>query len=710
MDSSLKAIALPPRFQRAAALGRGGQKEVVLAFDTLLERNVAVSIYPRASEGSLGVWLRESRAMARVSNHGGIVTVYDILTTPDALLIVSEYVDGEDLETRLNRVARLTWSECRPIAAQLLDALAHIHANGVIHRDVKPSNVLLNRRGEVRLGDFGLSKGLDGSSLSATVLAGTPEYMSPEQISGAPVGTATDLYSFGCLVFRMLEGYTPFSGHTRGAVFAHLNVLPPKLKDSIGVPAVIGTLLTQLFQKDPGRRPDAATASLYFSDHSPSPLIPSRIQNSRIVGRSGEIEALAGSLLTDSGGAVALLRGEAGIGKSELAESLLERATSLGFACERTYCSDSAGAVPLWPWIDLAAKLRERPQFDRLWQHFRAGREAFAELVERGASGAELVARNEIGLKATQIYDSGARFFSLAAREQPLVMLLEDIQLADAAVITLLEQLVQRIRDLPLKLLVTERWHTGEFVGFSPHLHRLARWISIDEIDVPRLSDDASLNLALRVHPRLTRAQRDAVLRFAEGNPLYIKELARTYRFQKSLDDSYQVPASIRELIRARLPPTDSFGYRLLEFASVVDREFSLDILFKIAGDPMESIEAQLEELVRFRFLNRSRSGGGYSFAHALTREVIVEAMPPTRLRQLHLRAAEVLRDYETNEHGRMICALADHLMSSSAGFGSGRYCHDRHFGGRFCFRNCILREGSKVLPRGHRCGVAILR
>ncbi len=286
VNSTPTTIALPPRFRRGATLGRGGQKEVVFAFDTLLERDVAISIYHRDREGSLDSWLREARALARVCSHAGIVSIYEILIAPDALFIVSEYVNGEDLGTRLRKAGRLNWQECREIAAQLLSALAHVHAHGVIHRDIKPSNILLTQSREVRLGDFGLARALDGRSQSGSVLVGTPEYMSPEQISGAPIRSATDLYSFGCLLFRMLEGRSPFENHPRGVLYGHLNATPPKLTlDGTDVPIAVATLLGRLLEKDPSLRPDVAAATQFFSiDTHPSTAV-SRLPTRAMVGR-----------------------------------------------------------------------------------------------------------------------------------------------------------------------------------------------------------------------------------------------------------------------------------------------------------------------------------------------------------------------------------------------------------------------------------------
>ena len=202
---ALEEVVLPPRFVPLAVLGAGGAGVVVRARDAALGRDVAVKVIARERVGdarSRDRFLREARAAGRLQ-HRHIVAVHDV--DPGGRFIVMELVPGETLKQRIAREGALAPAEVRRVAAALLDALAAAHEAGIVHRDVKPANIL-GATGVVALGDFGIA-GVADSELTATgERVGTPAYMAPEQLRGQPAGPRADLYAAGATLFEAATG------------------------------------------------------------------------------------------------------------------------------------------------------------------------------------------------------------------------------------------------------------------------------------------------------------------------------------------------------------------------------------------------------------------------------------------------------------------------------------------------------------------------
>ncbi len=213
------------RYLLAEQLGAGGTSRVHAAVDERLGRRVAVKLLDArlvASADPAGRerFLREGPLSASFS-HRHAVTVFDAGEDNDDLYIVMELVDGPSLAEYMARTGPLPIDEAVNIARQLLAALAAAHAAGIVHRDVKPANVLLGADGEVKLADFGIAKRfdeLDDSVTTTGMVIGTPRYLAPEQATGAELTPATDVYAMGILLFEMFTGCTPFVGDTPIAI------------------------------------------------------------------------------------------------------------------------------------------------------------------------------------------------------------------------------------------------------------------------------------------------------------------------------------------------------------------------------------------------------------------------------------------------------------------------------------------------------------
>jgi serine/threonine protein kinase len=251
----LSGCALDDRYELREIIGEGAFGRVYEGFDRRLQRPVAVKVIkPWWADDPewVATFERETRLLARVSDPG-IVQIYDVGHASQGLYYVSELVDGESLASRLRRGPLLPWEACG-VATQLCRALAGAHAQRIVHRDVKPANIMLSTEGRVKVGDFGVARLAEGSTDgTAASIVGTPRYMAPEQGRGHATTPATDIYSAGVVLYEMLSGAPPF---TAAAVvelaLLHLQEPPPPL--SRRLPMALVTVVERALAKDPARR------------------------------------------------------------------------------------------------------------------------------------------------------------------------------------------------------------------------------------------------------------------------------------------------------------------------------------------------------------------------------------------------------------------------------------------------------------------------
>jgi serine/threonine-protein kinase len=248
------------RYELEELVGTGGMSSVYRARDRLLERYVALKVlHPHYAEDEEYVerFRREARSVAQLS-HPHIVTVIDRGEDGGQQFIVFEYVDGENLKQLVERAGPLPIRRAVQLALEIADALAFAHEHGLVHRDVKPQNVLLTPDGDAKVTDFGIARSLDvehGLTQTGTVL-GTSNYLSPEQASGKATTASTDVYSLGVVVYELLTAEVPFPGDNFVAVaMKHINEPAPDLLEKRpDVPLRLAAAVDRAMEKDPERR------------------------------------------------------------------------------------------------------------------------------------------------------------------------------------------------------------------------------------------------------------------------------------------------------------------------------------------------------------------------------------------------------------------------------------------------------------------------
>jgi serine/threonine protein kinase/tetratricopeptide (TPR) repeat protein len=303
---SLVGLAVGP-YRIEELLGAGGMGEVYLAVDTKLDRKVAIKFLPpylEADELAKRRLIREAKAAARL-DHPNICATYEVAEEAGRSFIVMQHVAGETLAVRIQRKP-LELRKSLDVAIQVADALAEAHSHGIIHRDIKPQNIVITRRGQVKVLDFGLAKvvratglpqneGQMQSVLSAPgVIVGTAPYMSPEQAKGVSVDARSDLFSIGVVLYECIAGRLPFSGATPMEICSqviHVNPPPPS-QFNPHVPSELDALIGKALAKQPDARYQSASelhedlrvvrASLRTEDHALTKPIPLTLGTSSI--------------------------------------------------------------------------------------------------------------------------------------------------------------------------------------------------------------------------------------------------------------------------------------------------------------------------------------------------------------------------------------------------------------------------------------------
>jgi serine/threonine-protein kinase len=254
------------RYQVIARIASGGMGEVFRARDSVLDRDVAIKVLHRSLAGDPGFidrFRREARSAALLS-HPNIVAVHDWgSTTNGTYFMVMEFVRGRNLRDLLSAGGSLEPLQAAEVLLQVLAALDHAHRKGIVHRDVKPENVLVTPEGTVKVADFGLARALAEARVSQApgTVTGTVQYLAPEQIHGEPADPRTDLYALGIVAFELLTGSVPFTGETSVSIaYKHLtDPVPAPSTKAPGVPPDLDRLVLAATEKEPDRRPASAS-------------------------------------------------------------------------------------------------------------------------------------------------------------------------------------------------------------------------------------------------------------------------------------------------------------------------------------------------------------------------------------------------------------------------------------------------------------------
>ncbi len=677
-----------------SVIGHGGMATVYRAEQLSLGRDVALKILaPELADSPefRARFLAESRLAARLED-AAVVPVYDAGEAEGVLFIAMRHVPGGDLRALLLREGRLEPQAASSVLRQLAGGLDAAHALGLVHRDVKPSNVLVEdaraaERPRVYLGDFGLARGTRAIEDGEEGVRGSLPYIPPERLRGEDEDARSDVYSLGCLIYECLTGAPPFvrdsdeelrHAHLR-APYRSVREAAPWLEAELdGVlasalaksredrPASAGALAEAVGRVlDPGARRAAA-----------APRVEPEPERVAVVGRVAEERLLLAGLrrAMRGRGELIMLAGEAGIGKTALARRVCDEAVRLGVPV--AWAAGGAfgeSAPPYWHWAQVVRALVRAP----------GGAERLQSLGEEagllGSIAPELGgAERQLGEGSLHLYDALAQLLWRAAEPSGLVVVLDDVQDADEATLRALAFVAGQLRDHGVLILGTYR--EGELrPGAAPDtvaqvspladLAGASRRVSLAALD----RDDVRALVARRVEGEPPAELADRVYGVSAGNPLFVTELLNLIESRGPLQEAsaeletMPLPQGISDAISERLAPLSARAHGALSVAAVIGPRFRAGTLSHAAQIPPADLLELLDEAVASGLIRPTGEPlDGYAFSHGLVRTALYEALPRSRRCALHAAVGEALLETYDAAAGEGLAELAYHFLEAA--------------------------------------------
>lgn len=696
------------RYTLGRLLGEGAGKRVFLANDARLQREVAAAVYKAdvSDATTMRRARREAAAMAKLGEHPNVVNVYDFGEEAGQLYLISQYMAGGDLYGLLSDAIdhRLSIEEVVRIGGDIASGLAHAHAHGVVHRDLKPQNVWLTPDGTAMIGDFGLAAAEGGTRVTAAgTVIGTVAYMPPEQSLGRGSDARSDIYSLGALLYELLCGVPPFVGESAAAVVSqHVSVAPVAASGHrSGVPVALDQLVMRMLAKSPEARPQkasevgdalgliaSAVAGGETTPHDVAAL--DRIMDSGFIGRERETRALRAAIDDTIGrrGRTVLISGESGIGKTRLASEAAAYAALRGAQVLWGRCYSGSGAPAYWPWVQVIRNYA-RDHAETVASDLGSGAFEIAQIVSEVRERVPDIPESP-PLDAEQarfrLFDSVARFVIGASDRQPIAIFLEDLHQADRPSLMLLEYVVRELARSRVFLLATYR--DDELPG-DHHLNEVLPALSKERgyahIKLRGLSDQ-HVKIMLEAVLQQPLEQRDevmlaeAVCRESEGNPYFTEEIIRHLIDSEVLDwrggrwvtdirggAELGIPRGVREVVSHRLAKLPSDTLDVLSVAAVVGREFGVQVLTHVSGLEAGAVLARMQPALDGAIVRQATGEPGrYVFAHGATRDALYDDLPASRRCQLHLAAGEALEHLYDERIESHLSAIAYHLAKAA--------------------------------------------
>jgi predicted ATPase len=684
-------------------LGAGGMGEVYRARDPRLSREVAVKVIRRAlsvgpdgRDEALDRLLREA-VLASALNHPNIVTIYETGDFDADRYIAMELIEGVTL--RQAAAQGLAVGRVLGIARQVAEALAVAHAAGIIHRDIKPDNVMVRTDGYVKLLDFGLARvqpemvtAGEGTSTTAEagLLLGTVAYMAPEQARGEMPTQEADVFALGVMLYELVTGRHPFAAASPlGTLHALMweSPEPPSLR-SPELPRAIDQLIMEMLQKDQRLRPGASevmyrltlahdsTVAVALSTVTVTAARGGRARE--IVGRDQELQALQQEFerARRGKGRLVSISAEAGMGKTTLLDAFLRELEDQQepMRVGRGRCTERlAGSEAYLPVLEALDSLQKNEYLGSIGRLIRAVAPSWYVQIAPAADAdvpAARIAVDASGGSQERLKRELAALLEEIGRMQPVILAFDDVHWADPSTTDLLGYLARRIDSTRLLILATCR-PSDLAQARHPYLpmkldllaRGMCREIALESLDLGAVARYVALQFPEHAFPpdfpRLVHHR-------SEGNPLFMAELLRDLRRRHTIDRKdgrwtlhgdlqaveRDLPASIRSAVGRKIEMLDEEDRRLLAAASVQGIDFDTEVVASALQLPEEEVEDRLERLQRehaiVRFVDEYEGHDGvltlrYRFAHQLYHAALHEGLRGTRRIALSRAIAERL-------------------------------------------------------------------
>ena len=709
-------------------IGEGGMGQVYKAEDTKLGRHVALKLLSPESNKDITARRRllSEAQSASVLNHPNIVTIFAIEEADGIDFIVMEFVEGETLTTHLALTGALPLPSLLDVGIQVADALEAAHDSGIIHRDVKPANILITSKGLVKVTDFGLAKtvrvnsdAIDREALTLAanltgpgIVLGTAAYMSPEQTRGETLDVRSEIFSLGSVLYEAATRTRAFGGPSVLAIMHAIAAIdpPPPSRLRPELPPEFDLIVERALAKNRELRYNSAAemaealrglrASLSatwagFPIVYDSDLIDRSAPS--FVGREPEmrkLDALLGQAI-EGAGRVVFITGEPGIGKTSLSDEFLRRTRRQrpGLLISRGRCVEQYGTGEAYlPFLDAIGGLLQIPGRERTAAIMRAYAPTWCmELPTAFASSGSLekLQQETIGATKERMMREMGDALGILSTSSPIVLLLEDLHWADPSSVDLLRHLCQRITTQRLMIVGTFRPEDVERSGHplksykaEMMAHQLCEEIALGAWTREHIAEYLDATFAPNDFPReLTSLIHEKT----EGHPLFAANFLQYLSERGDLGKTnnrwslvrpvaemdIEAPESVRGMISKKIDALDAESRRALQYASVEGTEFHSTVTAKLLGVDEIDLEEQLADVEKthrlIETLGEEELPDGsittrYRFAHALYQNFLYGDLVNKRRIVLHQQAGEQLLKHFGKRAPQIATQLAIHF------------------------------------------------
>lgn len=755
--------AFAGRYQIIEELGKGGMGKVYKARDQKIDEVMALKILKpeiAADENTIKRFKNELK-FARKIGHHNVCRMYDLHEEEATLFITMEYVAGMDLKCLIRKKGALPEAETISIARQLCAGLAEAHRLGVVHRDLKSQNIMIDKKETAKIMDFGISRSLEGKGFTQEgIIIGTPDYMSPEQAEGTEVDERSDIYSLGVILYEMGTGRVPFEGDSALSIALKHKSHPPQdpkeLNDELsdGLSAIIlkcmakakenryqsvQDILLDIINLEEGTEITAsawkAQVPAFLIEEEEKPIGEEKLI---FVAREQELyklERLFEKALS-SHGQVAFVSGEAGSGKTALMREFCRRAQGIypALVVANGKCNAHTGiGDPYLPFIEILSLLTgdvearwaagsiTKEHALRLWNVLpltaRAIEDKGPELIDTFVSGSSLVSRAETistrsaewlvrlkklverksslpsdsMLQQSNLFEQYTRVLQELAKEQPLLLVLDDLQWVDAGSASLLFHLGRRIEGSRILILGAFRpseldlgrdreRHPIEFV-----IHEFKRDFGEIELELDKAEGKRFVEEFIDSGPnQLSDDFRDMLFQQTKGHPLFTVELLREMQDQGLLLKDRKgrwvegpglnwntLPARVDAVIEERISRLTEKLREVLTLASVEGEEFTAEVVAQLEKtDIRELVRLLSSELDKRHHLVSAKGTRQlakqrlsiYLFQHILFQRYLYNNLDEVERSHLHEDVGNILESLYKEQADEISVQLARHF------------------------------------------------
>ena len=622
--------SLGERFELRRALGRGGMGVVYEALDREHGSVVALKGLRAASAQSLLLFKNEFRALQRV-HHPNLMQLGELLEVDGARYFTMELVRGDDLLAYCRPDGVLAMARLRACLAQLVAGLSALHAHDMVHRDVKPSNVVVTDQGRLVVLDFGLVADTGEAPLAER--SGTYAYMAPEQMAGGALSPAADWYAVGVVLFQALTGHLPFPSRASSPIDG-----PPPSSRAAGVPADLDELCEQLLRADPAARPTgAALCAALGVAHEPTSA-----GEASLVGRDPELRALSDALEAAAGGAVVMtVRGVSGLGKSALARhfaQLVRRDAGALVLSARCYERETVRYKAVDGVLDALARwlaTLDPAQARALLPDDMAPLAAVFPVLAPWAEATERASVVDPTARRLRVFAALRALLVAIGRERRLVIAIDDMQWADTDSLALLRA-VLRPPGAPRALVLLLRRPTEDPLTLPG--------VDARTLELTPLADEHARELAARLWAESGGEDGEsiaALAREAGGHPLFLSALVR----QARRPGAGALSLRLDDALHAEVERVEPAARALLRLLAVAGGPLTLGTSARALEVPVDALARTSAALFANRLVGAAgtRRDDALELFHDRLRETIAARLEPAETRACHRALAAAL-------------------------------------------------------------------